>query len=94
MHQTTQELRLASPGGGNFDYVAGLFLLSGVNNEVYRRDVRRILSATVKAVEAVGGVVSRVVCIMDRLQGAREKLAGYDFQPLFTLEEIFSSVRH
>ena len=46
LHQTTQELRIASPGGSNFDYVAGLFLLSGINNEVYRRDVRRIISPT------------------------------------------------
>lgn len=44
--QTTQELRLASAGGETIDYVAGMFLLSSKNDEVYRRDVRRILSAT------------------------------------------------
>jgi orotate phosphoribosyltransferase len=42
----------------------------------------------VKAVEEAGGVVSRVVCIVDRLQGAREKLAGYEFRPLFTLRDL------
>jgi len=42
----------------------------------------------VKAVEQAGGVVRRVVCIVDRLQGAREKLAGYDFRPLFSLRDL------
>lgn len=42
----------------------------------------------VKAVEAFGSNVARVVCIVDRLQGAREKLAGYDFRPLFTLRDL------
>jgi orotate phosphoribosyltransferase len=42
----------------------------------------------VKAVEEAGGKVLRVVCIVDRLQGAREKLAAYDFRPLFTLRDL------
>jgi orotate phosphoribosyltransferase len=42
----------------------------------------------VEAVESRGGVVSRVVCIVDRLQGARERLANYDFRPLFTINEL------
>ena len=42
----------------------------------------------VKAVEAAGAVVARVVCIVDRLQGARETLAGYDFRPLFTIRDL------
>src|SRR5262245_62100658 len=42
----------------------------------------------VKAVEEAGGVVKRVVCIVDRLQGACEKLAAYDFRPLFTLRDL------
>jgi iron complex outermembrane receptor protein len=43
--QATQELRFASAGGGTFDYVAGLFLLSSKNDEIYRRDVMRVLAA-------------------------------------------------
>src|SRR4051812_36223456 len=42
----------------------------------------------VEAVEARGATVARVVCIVDRLQGARERLAGYDFRPLFTIRDL------
>ena len=42
--QATQELRIASQGGETIDYVAGLFLLNSKNDEVYRRDVRRIIA--------------------------------------------------
>lgn len=42
----------------------------------------------IQAVEAVGAKVLRVVCICDRLQGAREALAGYDFRPLFTIRDF------
>lgn len=42
----------------------------------------------IKAVEAVGARVLRVVCICDRLQGAAEALAGYDFRPLFTVRDF------
>ncbi len=42
----------------------------------------------VEAVEARGAVVARVVCIVDRLQGARERLAKYDFRPLFTIRDL------
>jgi orotate phosphoribosyltransferase len=42
----------------------------------------------IDAVEAVGAKVLRIVCIVDRLQGACERLAGYDFQPLFTIRDL------
>ena len=42
----------------------------------------------VKAVEAVGATVARVVCVCDRLQGAADTLAGYDFRPLFTVRDL------
>ncbi len=42
----------------------------------------------IEAVEAKGATVSRVVCIVDRLQGAKERLAKYDFQPLFTVRDL------
>lgn len=42
----------------------------------------------VEVVEARGATVARVVCICDRLQGAREALAAYDFRPLFTIREF------
>ncbi|MDB5308882.1 MAG: pyrE [Gemmataceae bacterium] len=42
----------------------------------------------IEAAEAVGAVVVRVVCICDRLQGAREALAKYDFRPLFTIRDF------
>jgi len=42
----------------------------------------------IEVVEAVGAKVLRVVCICDRLQGAREALAKYDFRPLFTVRDF------
>src|SRR5438128_1068948 len=42
----------------------------------------------IEAVQAIGAVVARIVCIVDRLQGARERLAGYDFRPLFTIRDL------
>lgn len=42
----------------------------------------------IEAVEAIGAKVLRVVCIVDRLQGARERLAKYDFRPLFTIQDL------
>jgi orotate phosphoribosyltransferase len=42
----------------------------------------------VEAVEAKGATVLRVVCICDRLQGAREALAKYDFRPIFTVRDF------
>ena len=42
----------------------------------------------IEAVEARGATVVRVVCICDRLQGAREALAKYDFRPLFTVRDF------
>lgn len=42
--QTTQEFRVASAGGQSLDYVAGVFMLASKNDEIYRRDVRRIIA--------------------------------------------------
>ncbi|MGL6076176.1 MAG: orotate phosphoribosyltransferase [Fimbriiglobus sp.] len=42
----------------------------------------------IQAVEAIGAKVVRVICICDRLQGAREALAQYDYRPLFTIHDF------
>jgi orotate phosphoribosyltransferase len=42
----------------------------------------------IEAVEAKGATVVRVVCICDRLQGAGEALAKYDFRPIFTVRDF------
>lgn len=42
----------------------------------------------IEAVEARGATVLRVVCICDRLQGARGALAKYDFRPIFTVRDF------
>ena len=42
----------------------------------------------VRAVEALGVKVLRVVCICDRLQGAAETLAGYELRSLFTIDDF------
>ncbi len=48
-NQTTQELRLASPKGQFFDYVAGVFYMNAKNNERYQRDVTRCAASTATA---------------------------------------------
>ena len=40
-HQTSEELRLASPKGQFVDYVVGLFYLDAVDHETYERDVNQ-----------------------------------------------------
>lgn len=42
----------------------------------------------IEVVEAAGAKVVRVICICDRLQGAREALDGYDFRSLFTVRDF------
>ncbi len=42
----------------------------------------------IEEVERLGATVARVVCIVDRLQGAREALAKYDYRPLFTIADL------
>src|SRR5207253_190871 len=54
-------------------------------------DVLTTGESVVQAIEAVeerGATVARVVCIVDRLQGARERLAKYDFRPLYTVRDL------
>lgn len=42
----------------------------------------------IQEVEKLGAKVLRVVCVVDRLQGARERLTGYDFRPIYTIEDF------
>ena len=42
----------------------------------------------IEEIEKLGASVARVVCIVDRLQGAREALAKYDYRPLFTIRDL------
>jgi orotate phosphoribosyltransferase len=43
----------------------------------------------IEEVERAGGLVAAVVCIVDRLQGARELLAPrYEYRPLFTIRDL------
>ncbi len=43
----------------------------------------------IEEVEGAGGVVVAVLCIVDRLEGAKEKLASrYQYRPIFTIEDF------
>ena len=42
----------------------------------------------IAAIEKVGAIVVAVVCIVDRLEGAREALAKYTFLPIFTIRDF------
>lgn len=46
------------------------------------------VAQAIAEVEQIGAKVLRVVCIVDRLEGARERLAKYDFRPLFTIRDL------
>lgn len=46
------------------------------------------VSSTIQVVENAGATVAAVVCVVDRLEGAREALAGYEFRPLFTIRDF------
>ena len=56
-------------------------------------DVVTTAGSTLQAIEAVqgaGATVVAVVCLVDRLEGGAEKLAGYRFYPLFTVAELLA----
>jgi orotate phosphoribosyltransferase len=43
----------------------------------------------VAEIEKAGAIVAAVVCIVDRLEGAREAIgAKYDFRPIFTIRDF------
>jgi orotate phosphoribosyltransferase len=42
----------------------------------------------IEEIEKLGATVLRVICIVDRLQGAREALSKYDYRPLFTITDL------
>jgi orotate phosphoribosyltransferase len=46
------------------------------------------VAQAITEVERAGAVVARVVCIVDRLAGAAERLAQYDYRPLFTIRDL------
>jgi orotate phosphoribosyltransferase len=42
----------------------------------------------IEEIEKVGAIVVAVVCIVDRLEGARAALAKYPFMPIFTIRDF------
>ena len=42
----------------------------------------------IQEVERLGAKIAAVVCIVDRLQGAREALARFSFVPIFTIRDF------
>ena len=43
----------------------------------------------VAEIEKAGAIIVAIVCIVDRLEGAREAIAGkYDFRPIFTIRDF------
>ncbi len=39
-------------------------------------------------IEKAGATVASVICIVDRLEGARELLKNYPYQPIFTIRDL------
>ena len=82
-------VRKQAKGHGSQERLEGL--VSAGDRVSVVDDVLTTGESVVQAIEAVeqrGATVARVVCIVDRLQGARERLAGYDFRPLFTIRDL------
>jgi orotate phosphoribosyltransferase len=42
----------------------------------------------INEIEKAGAVVAAVLCIVDRLEGAREALAKYEYRPIFTIRDF------
>ena len=42
----------------------------------------------IEEIEKIGAIVVAVVCIVDRLEGARQALAKYQFLPIFTIRDF------
>jgi orotate phosphoribosyltransferase len=42
----------------------------------------------IREVERIGARIAAVICIVDRLEGAREALANYNFLPIFTIRDF------
>lgn len=46
------------------------------------------VAQAIAEVERVGAQVVVVTCIVDRLEGARERLAKYEYRPMFTIRDF------
>ena len=82
-------VRKQAKGHGSQDLIEGR--VNSGDRVVILDDVLTTGESVVKAIEAVesrAAQVLRVICIVDRLQGARERLANYDFRPLFTVRDL------
>jgi len=82
-------VRKQMKGHGSQDRIEGV--VNAGDRVVVLDDVLTTGESVVQAIEAVrgrGAVVVRVICIVDRLQGARERLAGYDFRPIYTIRDL------
>ncbi len=65
--------------------------LKAGDNAVLIKDVTTFGGSVLKAiaeVEKVGAKVVKVITLLDRLAGAKEKLAAYDFVALATLQDL------
>ena len=89
LHREGFFVRKQAKGHGSRERVEGV--VSSGDRVVVIDDVLTTGGSVVQAIEAVealGAKVVRVVCICDRLQGAREALAAYDYRPLFTVRDF------
>ena len=42
----------------------------------------------IQEIEQVGAKIAAVLCIVDRLEGARQALARFEFLPIFTIRDF------
>ena len=89
LHREGFFVRKQAKGHGSRERVEGV--VSSGDRVVVIDDVLTTGGSVVQAIEAVEAArakVVRVVCLCDRLQGAREALAAYDYRPLFTVRDF------
>src|SRR5438477_4013004 len=81
-------VRKQAKGHGSQEWVEGLVKAGdrvAVIDDVFTAGGSVLQAIT--EVEKVGAVVVAVSCIVDRLQGARERLAKYNYLPIFTIRD-------
>ena len=82
-------VRKAAKGHGSKERIEGV--VKPGDSVVVIDDVLTTGESALQAVlelENFGCRVPRIVCVVDRLQGASEKLAGRDFRPLYTVRDF------
>jgi orotate phosphoribosyltransferase len=82
-------VRKQAKGHGSKEMVEGV--VESGNRVAVVEDVLTTGGSVLQAigeVERIGAQIAAIICIVDRLEGAREALARYEFSPIFTIRDF------